>query len=261
MQQQRVEVRFSTLFGLAWAGQFFNSILPGSTGGDVVKIYQLCRVVPERKAAAAASILADRLSALIVLVGFAATSFLLEPVPLQSVLRERLGIQSMFLTVAGLLVAGVLTGFLLWLFLRRTSFAARIRRVLAGVRQCFSWNARLVGAFGLALALHTVNFSIVFLFARSLGLTMSYGQTLLMMPVILFLVMIPITINGHGLREVLLIAYLSAMNVTVASHPEFKTLDTAVALSLLTVANDLLWSVPGGLWYLTKFRTAQPRPK
>jgi hypothetical protein len=107
-----------------------------------------------------------------------------------------------------------------------------------------------------------VNFSIVFLFARSLGLAMSYGQALLMMPVIVFLVMIPITINGHGLREVLLIAYLSAMNVTIVSHPEFKTLDTAVALSLLAVANDLLWSVPGGLWYLVKFRTVQqPRPE
>jgi glycosyltransferase 2 family protein len=261
LQQQQVEVRFPTLFGLTWAGQFFNSILPGSTGGDVVKIYQLCRMVPDRKAAAAASILADRLTALIVLVAFAATSFLLEPVPLQAVLRGRLGLRSMLLTATGLIVAGVATSYFLWLFLRRTSFAARIRRVFIGVRQCFSWNRRLAGAFVLALALHSLNFSIVFLFARSLGLTLTYSQALLMMPVILFLVMIPVTINGHGLRELLLIAYLSAMNVTVASHPEFKTLDTAVALSLLTVANDLLWSLPGGLWYLTKFRTAQSQPK
>jgi uncharacterized membrane protein YbhN (UPF0104 family) len=260
LKQQQVEVRFSTIFGLAWAGQFFNSILPGSTGGDVVKIYQLCRLVPDRKAAAAASILADRLTALIVLVGFAATSFLLEPVPLQSVLRNRLGMQSILLLGAGFMAAAAVTGYLLWRFLGRTSLAARVRRVFAGVRRCFSCNARLMGAFILALALHTLNFSIVFVFARSLGLTMSYSQTLLMMPVILFLVMIPVTINGHGLREVLLIAYLSAMNVTVAGHPEFKTLDTAVALSLLTVANDLLWSLPGGLWYLAKFRTMEPRP-
>lgn len=259
LKQQQVEVRFSTIFGLAWAGQFFNSILPGSTGGDVVKVYQLCRILPDRKAAAAASILADRLSALIVLVGFAAISFLLEPAPLKLVLRDRLSPQSILLTVVGFMAAAAATSYVLWLFLRRTSFAARVRRVFAGVRQCFSGNARLMGAFVLALALHTLNFSIVFVFARSLGLTMSYGQTLLMMPVILFLVMIPVTINGHGLREVLLIAYLSAMKVTVAGHPEFKTLDTAVALSLLTVANDLLWSLPGGVWYLTKFRTMQPR--
>ena len=259
LEQQQVEVRFSTIFGLAWAGQFFNSILPGSTGGDVVKIYQLCRVVPDRKAAAAASIVADRLSALIVLVGLAGTSFLLEPGPLQSVLRDRLGIQSILLTVTGFMAAGAATSYLLWLFLRRTSFAARIRRVFDGLRQCFSCNGRLLGAFVLALALHTLNFTIVFVFARSLGLTMSYRQALLMMPVILFLVMIPITINGHGLREVLLIAYLSAMGVTVAGHPEFKTLDTAVALSLLTVANDLLWSLPGGLWYLLAFRARRAR--
>jgi hypothetical protein len=48
------------------------------------------------------------------------------------------------------------------------------------------------------------------------------------------------------------------MNVTVAGHPEFKTLDTAVALSLLVVAIDLLWSLPGGLWYLLRFKTPRP---
>jgi hypothetical protein len=203
-------------------------------------------------------VLADRLTALFVLVGFAAISFLLEPVPLQLVLRNRVGIQSILVAVTGLTVAGAAIGYFLWVWLRQTTFAARIRRVFAGVRHCFSFNGRLIVSFALAIALHTLNFSIVFLFARSLGLTLSYAQTLLMMPVILFLVMMPITINGHGLREVLLIAYLGAMNIVVAGHPEFKTLDTAVALSLMAVANDLLWSIPGGIWYLINFRASTP---
>jgi peptidoglycan/LPS O-acetylase OafA/YrhL len=86
---------------------------------------------------------------------------------------------------------------------------------------------------------------------------MSYGQFLLMMPVILFLVMIPITINGHGLREVLLIAYLGAMGVTVAGHAEFDATDTAIALSVVAVTNDLLWSLPGGLWYLLRWKNSR----
>jgi glycosyltransferase 2 family protein len=220
----------------------------------VVKIYQLCRLLPDRKAAVAASVLADRLTALVILVGLAAGSFLLKPIPLQLVSHSGVGPESIILLTAGLLVAGVVVAWLLWWFLRRTVFATRVRRVLAGVRECLSLNGRLIAAFALALVLHLLNFSIIFLFARSLSLTITYGQTLLMMPVILFLVMAPITINGHGLREVLLIAYLGAMNVTVAGHPEFKTFDAAVALSLLAVANDLLWSLPGGLLYFFRLR-------
>ena len=51
LRQQNIALPFLTIFSLTWAGQFFNSILPGSTGGDVVKIYQLCRLAPDRKAA------------------------------------------------------------------------------------------------------------------------------------------------------------------------------------------------------------------
>lgn len=77
-----------------------------------------------------------------------------------------------------------------------------------------------------------------------------------MMPVILFLVMIPITINGHGLREVLLIGYLGYMGVAAAAQPDVKLQETAVALSIVAVANDLLWSLPGGLLYLLRYRAA-----
>src|SRR5207245_2732724 len=63
VRQQGIAVRFLQLLSTTWIGQFFNSILPGSTGGDVVKIYRLCRLAPDRKAAVAASVLVDRLLA------------------------------------------------------------------------------------------------------------------------------------------------------------------------------------------------------
>jgi uncharacterized protein (TIRG00374 family) len=63
LEQQNIVLPFGTVLGLTWAGQFFNSLLPGSTGGDVFKIYQVCRLAHDRKARAAATVLADRLSA------------------------------------------------------------------------------------------------------------------------------------------------------------------------------------------------------
>ncbi|HEX8280303.1 MAG TPA: lysylphosphatidylglycerol synthase transmembrane domain-containing protein, partial [Chthoniobacterales bacterium] len=63
LREQKIELTFGTVLSLTWAGQFFNSVLPGSTGGDVFKIYQLCRLAPDRKAAAAATVVVDRFSA------------------------------------------------------------------------------------------------------------------------------------------------------------------------------------------------------
>src|SRR3954447_26723512 len=67
LEQQQIEVPFLRVLSLTWAGQFFNSLLPGSTGGDFFKIYQMCRLHPERKAAAASTVLLDRFSALVAL--------------------------------------------------------------------------------------------------------------------------------------------------------------------------------------------------
>jgi glycosyltransferase 2 family protein len=252
LAQQRLEVPFGRLFVLTWAGQFFNSILPGSTGGDVVKIYQLCRMAPERKAAAAASVFADRLSALLALLLLVTIGFALEPAPLRLLLRERLGGQWTILCVAIVLIA--VAGLVLWRLLRSPLWVARIQRLIAAVKECFRWNRKLGFALVLAFVLHWLNFSIVFAFARSLGIGITYGQVLFMMPVILFLVMIPITINGHGLREWLFIGYFVSMGVTIIGHPEIRVQDTVVALSVVVVANDLMWSLPGGVWYLLVFR-------
>jgi hypothetical protein len=66
--------------------------------------------------------------------------------------------------------------------------------------------------------------------------------------------MVPVTINGHGLREVLLISYLTYLGVAVTGHADVDARETAVALSLLAVATDLLWGLAGGVFYLMCFK-------
>src|ERR1044072_7549259 len=68
LRAKAIPLPLSTTLLLTCAGQFFNSVLPGSTGGDVLKIYQACRLNPERKADAAATVLVDRLTALLALL-------------------------------------------------------------------------------------------------------------------------------------------------------------------------------------------------
>ncbi len=256
LAQQGLQLPGRTVFALTWGGQFFNSILPGSTGGDVMKIYQLCRIAPDRKAAAVATIFVDRFAALIALLILAVVGFVLEPVPLQ-VLAGRGPVwttSSSALLIVGLIVAGSILAWLAYRILRRTPWLGRFQRMLNATRTHFASGPTLAAVFALALTVHLITFFVVYLFARSLGIGITYPQILLMMPVVLFLMLLPITINGHGLREVLLIGYFKYMEISLSGVGVSGVQEIAVALSLLLVSNDLLWSLPGGIWYFLTFR-------
>jgi glycosyltransferase 2 family protein len=61
---------------LSFVGFFFNIVVPGLTGGDVVKAVMVARDHPERRAAAAISVLVDRLIGLFVLALMGAVTIL-----------------------------------------------------------------------------------------------------------------------------------------------------------------------------------------
>ena len=260
VRQQEITIPFLTIFYLTWAGQFFNSVLPGSTGGDVVKIYQLCRLAPDRKAAAAATVLVDRLTALIALLAIAGGAFLIYPAPLSFLAVPALPATTILGYGAGLLLLAAVGFWLLYRLLRSSRWGGRVFRTLEAAKTGLSLNRIFLTAILLSFAIHLINISVAYLFARALGISLTYLQILLMMPVVLFLVLLPITINGHGLRELLLIGYCSVLGVTVVG-PYSGVPEIVVAFSILLVTNDLLWSIPGGIWYMTRDRSANRSAK
>ena len=62
--------------------------------------------------------------------------------------------------------------------------------------------------------------------------------------VVLFVVLLPLSINGHGLRELVMIGYFRFFRV--GPDPVLA----AVALSLTYVATDFITALPGGIIYL-----------
>ncbi len=255
LEQQKIDIPFGTVVALTWAGQFFNSLLPGSTGGDVFKIYQVCRRTPERKAAAASTVLIDRASALLALLILASIAFFLEPAPLQALAGDKFS----RLNIGWLIGFCVLALAAVWRFWRTACsmpWVGKLARTFREVGEGLTFNLRVAFATVLAFVIHLLNFLIVYFFARALDIDIGYGQVLLIMPVVLLMVLLPVTINGHGLRELLLIAYFSEMGIHIGNRTDIGYQDVAVALSVLMVANDLLWSLPGGLGYLTRLRRA-----
>lgn len=253
LQAQGVDLPFGTVLSLTWTGQFFNTLLPGSTGGDVVKIYHVCQLAPDRKAAAAATVLVDRLTALFVLLLLAGIGLVINPVPLRFVVQS-LAIGEAILWGSLALVATLVITRFLFRAMRGTLWGERVFRTLSSGRKSFTFNRRWVFALLLALAMHLVIVSTSYFFARSLGIPMSCLQALILIPAVALFVMLPFTINGHGLREWVLIGYFTEMALTPSGS---AVRETAVAFSLLLVANDLLWAFPGGIWYSLRFKSAR----
>ena len=255
LEAQGIHLPFGAIVSLTWAGQFFNSMLPGSTGGDVVKIYHICQMAPDRKAAAAATVLVDRITALFALLLLAAVGLIINPIPLRILLHSF----AMGKTILWVSVALVVTLVIVWSFraMRGTLWGERLLRTLSAARRSFSFNWRWGYAFLLALAMHLLIVTVAYFFARALGISISYLQVLVMLPVISLFMMLPITINGHGLRELLLIGYFTELGVALSGDPGGGVRETAIAFSLLLVANDLLWALPGGIWYSIRFKSAR----
>ncbi len=254
LRQQQIVLPFGTVLSLTWAGQFFNSFLPGSTGGDLVKIYEVCRLHAGRGAAAVTSVIVDRLSALVILLAFASVAFFLEPAPLSELVSGRLSAVSLWWL--GVIFALAIVA--LWIVGRAFLSRPRLNKVKQTVGETVrNLRPNTAVAVLLAFGIHSLNFLTLYFLAKSLGLTVSFGQILLIMPVVLLLLMLPITINGHGLREVLFIAYFTRLGVHLGQDRTIAYQEVAVALSLLMVANDLLWSLPGGLQYLVRFRVTK----
>jgi uncharacterized membrane protein YbhN (UPF0104 family) len=232
-----------------FVGMFFNLVLPTSVGGDVVRAWRLAQhegpaPASGRRTAAALSVLADRVSGVLVLVALAGVATALCPVPLPAWIAT---------TVAALAVGGVL-GLAALPVLRRLLDAApqslrlaRVRRVLATSSKLLRQPGLLFGTTLLSFVVQAVNALIVGVLGLGLGLEVPALYYGVLVPLVALLTLVPISLNGMGLREFGTVALLAPLGVSSAD---------ALTLSLLTFAVYTAAGACGGLALLA----GGPRP-
>ena len=99
-----------------------------------------------------------------------------------------------------------------------------------------------LAAWSLAIAMTQA--TMLFLLTRSLGVDLSYPYIVAVWGVIAFSLLLPLTVNGIGTREVILVAAFSAAD---------RSTDAAVAIGLLTLAIVAVGSSPGIVEWLRRF--------
>lgn len=225
--------RYRTLF---YVGTFFNLFLPTSIGGDAVRALMLAQH-KNRRLPAFGSVIADRVSGVtaMLLMACLATLAPMGNAPWWVPVLPWLILGGLFLTMA--------------LLPRLAGYSSKFKTLLFGMgwedgRRNTWWKA--VGISFIVQGLATLQ---VILLSIAMTLPVPWHAYLVVVPLVTLLTMLPLTVNGMGVREGSLILLLSSYGVTD---------EQAFALGLGWFALSLGVGLIGGLLYLFSDRSSEP---
>ena len=217
-------------------GLFFNLCLPSSIGGDVVKAYRLADSTSGRLLAGC-TVLADRLTGLAALGVLAGTALIAK--------EWGLGLFDTLAVGGGLLGAALLA---FWMVV------GSLDRVLAifpeghaarhFIAQLLPYSMRpslMTRAVGWSLLVQAGGSLAVALIARGVGVVLPLSAWFAVVPLVALAMVLPLSINGVGVREGGLVLLLAPVGV-----PK----DVAVAIGLLWFLATILTGLIGGVLFL-----------
>jgi len=188
-----LESRYSMrkLFSLYFIGSFFNHILPGSIGGDTVKMYYLYRDT-KKGGSSFGSVFLDRYIGLFSLLTMGLTAGIIAFDELKAV-RMQWVIPLLF--TANIVGSAIFFGFRIG---KRFS-------VVADFYDYFHTYLRrkmvLVKVFILSVILQVLSIGMIYLIALGLGQQLSFTALFVFVPIIVTVTTLPISISGLGVRE------------------------------------------------------------
>jgi len=237
LQASGMNVPLKRLVVLYFVGTFLSNVLPTGIGGDAVRMYELYNTT-QRSAESISTVLLDRATGLLML-------FLIALVALP--FSHRLIPPSLVLVIL-VLCAGSWMGTALifhrgWLektgILRIITRFGTTRKIYEAITAC-GFKA-VGGALGISFLFNGLLIAVNYLIALSVGVRIPFEYFLLFIPLISFLLLLPFSVSGLGIREggyVYLFAY--------AGVPSALALSMSLLFYALNVATGLI----GGIMYI-----------
>ncbi|MBE7385108.1 MAG: flippase-like domain-containing protein [Leptolyngbya sp. SIO1E4] len=229
------------LLGSYFAGMFLNIFLPGALGGDVYRVYQVAKETSDPELALV-SVFLERFTGLAALSAMAVVGL----VPAFE-LVGRWDIIVLFFGCVIALVGGTLliaNRSLLRLTapylerLRLTNVISRMAKIQHLLHQFAQHRQALALSTGLSLLLQFAIVYYHYLVARQLGISISFLELLVFIPIIVVITMLPISLGGLGLKEGLWIYLFTRVG---------QSAEEALSLSLIVMILSWLLSMPGAV--------------
>lgn len=240
LQAQSHPVSLARAADWVLVAHFFNQLLPGSVGGDAIRITDSAGLT--RSAAVAALVVAfDRLLGLMALATVGCAGLALMASRGEALVAAGGALGLVGLSVTALMVADALQG---RLDRARPRWGLDALRRVVGALQLFRRTpAAVAQALAGALATQSVLVAFYVAIAASIGVHLSLAQALGMVPAVMLLQALPISISGLGVREAAF-----AVGFTRAGLPA----DQGVAVSMMGFVATLLLAGIGAVRFLTR---------
>ena len=250
---------------LAWIGLFFSNIIPGSTGGDVVKAIYIAKRCSTDRVRALVSVVVDRMVGLLSLLFLACLASLISP-----------GQFPIFSTIVWLSSAGaiLICALLLSPSLRKLihfnqlvdGLPERWNKILSETDTAVLQYRKHLCGISLWILLSPLTYSLFitsfWLMDKSLGFGLDFRSYSFIVPIASVAQGIPISPAGWGVGDAVygyLIGKFGALTMPGIAEAEQIWRTRGVALSVLHRTHIVAWSLIGGILFLINHVSAQPR--
>jgi uncharacterized protein (TIRG00374 family) len=246
LKTQNVDVKLNYLIKSHIVSIFFNHFLPSTIGGDTVRAYDSYKV-SKRKFGSMAVIFVDRFLGLFALMFFALASLffaseITSGIPLIS-LWIILGFFGMALVIWIIFLPSVKLSNIIQKI--HFPYSSKVQNIVDRIINAFlSFKGEREVLFKALLFSFILQLNVVFyyyLISLALNLQIPFYSFLLIVPLSIFIMMLPVTINGIGLRENVFFFFLAAFAV---AKPE------AIAFAWIEYGILVLLGLLGGIIYL-----------
>jgi uncharacterized protein (TIRG00374 family) len=227
---------------------FFNNLLPSTIGGDIVRIHDTYRKGKDKRGAVAA-VLIDRLLGIFVLMGFVIISLFYSgnfSIYFQTINEWTYIIAALFSILFIFLILYIYNNKTYYFYVKKHN--AIIQKILNFIKKY----TELLSVFNkknlyvsilLSISLQINVVLYYFLISSGSGVSISISEFFFIVPIAVFFMMIPISINGLGLRENIFVFMLSAYGVPKSN---------AIAISWADYGMILALGIIGGIVYILR---------
>jgi uncharacterized membrane protein YbhN (UPF0104 family) len=252
LEAQHVHARFGWLTNSYLVATFFNNFLPSNIGGDVVRIRDTASTAGS-KTIATMVVLLDRGLGLLALVSVAALGSTFAARQSETIGPVGPGLLWLGL-VAGLVLSAIVilqpasVGYVLRPLraLHQEWVGARIERLTSSLENFRAAPLALVTGYGGGIVVQCVLVAFYAAIATALRIPISFAHLAILIPVSFIVQMLPVSVNGFGIREATFSLYFTRLHLP---------LESALALSFIGAALIMLFSTTGAVAYLSRRRT------
>lgn len=239
-----IQTGLSRLARLVFIGAFFNLFLPSSIGGDVIRAFYLSRQTGRGMSTTLMTTVLERSAGLCALLAIGSAAVFTQNISVHGVPLSRVfALLLLFYAAANLILFNSKAHGILTRFLGRFKMQdveAKMELVYKGLKSLIRNRRSIVVALGLSLGIQFSSVLIVWIAGKSLGIQSDFLNFLVFIPLINLSIMVPLTINGFGLRESLYFLLFTQIGLSE---------EQSVALSLLNTLVVMAAALPGGLFY------------